>query len=308
MENCLTPIIKFGIFSKLIFMIVTLFYFSTYFNKNFNLIWSNIPLFSILSLEIFRFIPAIFISDNIFDLFFNYSVLFSIINFYENKEGTIKTFVKFFINVLALQLFVVVIYLLIYYFSPLIISFTIKPLPALGIALTTKHILTTDEKFINSCFSSNFNNRFLLLFFILVGFVINYGEFKFEFLISIYYGFMMCKFQKYLNYNYSEEDILHFEKNESYKFFFNLESWISIEECYFKSNTNLSHEDLEDIHTEIEEGKIPIRNYKYTNNLSKAHKDIQQEHLDLSDNTDSKLILEKFDKKEEDDLVIDLSS
>jgi len=98
MENCLTPIIKFGIFSKLIFMIVTLFYFSTYLNKNFNLIWSNIPLFSILSLEIFRFIPAIFISDNIFDLFFNYSVLFSIINFYENKEGTIKTFVKFFIN------------------------------------------------------------------------------------------------------------------------------------------------------------------------------------------------------------------
>jgi hypothetical protein len=308
MENSSSSIIKFGIFSKLIFTLVTIFYFSTYLNKNFNLIWGNIPLFSLLRFELFRLIPAIFISDNLFDLFFNYSVVFSIINFYENKEGTIKTFIKFFINACALQIFVLIIYLLMYYLSPVIMSFTIKPLPALGIAMTTKHILTTEEKFINTCFGSNLNNRFLLLFSIIFGLVINYGEFKFEFIISIYFGFLMCKFQKYLNYSPSEEDILHFEKNESYKFFFNLDSWISIEECYFKSNSNLSHEDLEDINTEIEGKKLQSKNFQYTNKLSQTNQDMQHEHLDLSDNTDSKLILERFDKKEDDDLVIDLSS
>jgi hypothetical protein len=48
MENSSSSIIKFGIFSKLIFTLVSIFYFSTFLNKNFNLIWGNIPLFSIL--------------------------------------------------------------------------------------------------------------------------------------------------------------------------------------------------------------------------------------------------------------------
>ena len=105
MENKINTNLKFGIFSKTLITVLILFYTATFLNKNFNLIYANIPLFSLLKFEVYRIIPGCFISDNIIELIFNIVIVMTIINYYENKEGTIKTFIKNFSKAIFLLTF-----------------------------------------------------------------------------------------------------------------------------------------------------------------------------------------------------------
>jgi membrane associated rhomboid family serine protease len=291
-EGINTKKLKLGIFSKSLIVAYIFFYLVSFANKNFTFVYAQIPLFTIQWLELYRLFTGIFISFNIFDLILNLSVILIVINTYENKEGTIKTLIKFFISAILIQLFVISLYYSIYILSPLILSYAIKPTLAIGIAFITKHILLTDFKhfvFYTNCVG---NNRWLAVIYLVMGILFNYGEFKFELLFALYYGFLTCKIPKYFDYSPSEESILHFEKNENYKFFFNMDSWILIEECFFKGVCYSSDQ--------IENGR----------QISQVeHLDVSEgEHLDFTENSEFKLIERNIDVNSEKENDIQLIS
>jgi hypothetical protein len=296
--------LKFGFFSKFLLVIFSIFYLATFVNKNFFIVFSNIPFFSIFKFEIFRLITGNFISENILDLFLNISITITILNYYENIQGTIKTMIKFWTNVLVFQIIILVVYSLLGNIFALILSFTIKPFTSFGVSLSIRHILSSDKKIFPTMMNIIINDRFLFLFILILGFVCNIRELKLDFLFSIYYGFLMCKFPKFLDYCPSEEDILHIEKNEKYKFLFNTDGWITVEECYFKSpsfalnglNVIDANEDLADPEA--------IDSDRHSNKPSE-----NVESLDLSDINDPNLVItDRTSKLEEEDFVLELTS
>ena len=83
---------------------------------------------------------------------------------------------------------------------------------------------------------------------------------KLQVWISFYYGFLMCKFPMIYDVEMiNEESVLHFEKNENYRFIVNLDSWIPIDENYIKksnvSNIPSNIENSKDIVLDNEENK-----------------------------------------------------
>ena len=101
----------------------------------------------------------------------------------------------------------------------------------------------------------------------------NGREFKIEMWISFYYGFLMCKFPKIYDVEMiNEESVLHFEKNENYRFIVNLDSWIPIDENYIKksnvSNIPSNIENSKDIVLDNEDNKIEIEDDPPTTNQS----------------------------------------
>jgi hypothetical protein len=231
MENN-TKNIKIGFLTRVLISLVIVFYLLSNLNKNFNLIYGNITLFTFSFFEIYRMITGIFISDNWVDCLFSIFVLFTILNYTENREGTVKTAIRMLIYTISLQLFVNIAILLMYLFHPIVLSNIVKPLPAIGLSLIIRNILLTDAKHIQIYKNIEFNNRWLLIFTFITFLVVNYNEFKVEALISMPYGFFICKFQNYLDYPIDDEKILHFEKNERFKSIFNMDGWIPIEQQY----------------------------------------------------------------------------
>jgi hypothetical protein len=272
-----TKKLKLGIFSYSLLILFVFFYLTSFINKNFILIYGQIPLFTIKWLEMYRLLTGIFISYNFFDLLLNLSIIIVVINSHENQEGTTKTFFNFFLSAILIQIIIISLYFSVYFLFPIYLSYSIKPTVAVGLAFITKHMLLNNEK--NYVIYPNFtaNNRWLAIIFFVLVILLNYREFKFESLFSFYYGFLICKIPKYFNYSPNEETILHFEKNEKYKSIFNLENWVLIEECFFKS---VSYR-----HTEIENGSH-IRQIEQL--------DVNEgEHLDFSENSEFKLIESK---------------
>ena len=200
--------LKLGIFSNSLLVTFTFFYVVSFANKNFNYVYGQIPLFTVQWFEIYRIITGIFTSYNLFDYILNISVVFIIVNTHENQEGTLKTFVKFFLSAIFIQAFTISLYFSIHIVFPFILSFTVKPALATGIAFLTKHILLTDNKtflFYPNCIA---NNRWLAVIYLFVGILFNYAEVKFELFFALYYGFLMCKIPKYFDYSPNEEAII----------------------------------------------------------------------------------------------------
>ena len=72
--------IKIGILSKFLLGSCIIFYILSFINKNFILIYSNMTMFTIFWLEIYRLITGIFISDNLIELLLNiFIIIFDII-------------------------------------------------------------------------------------------------------------------------------------------------------------------------------------------------------------------------------------
>jgi membrane associated rhomboid family serine protease len=224
-----TKQIKIALLPKILAGLLLVFYLLSHLNKNFNLIYANITLFTLGDLEIFRLITGIFISDNIVDLLFNIFIL-TIINYIENKEGTAKTTIRLVYYIITLQIIVHIIVLLVYILHPVILSNVIKPLPALGLSFLVRDILLTDNKQILVYKDVGFSNRLLLLFTFLLFIIINVNEFKIEAIVCVAFGFLICKFQVFANYPINEEKIVLFEKNDSYKSIFNLEGYIAVDQ------------------------------------------------------------------------------
>ena len=255
-ENTIKEKLKVGFFSRLLIVLLSFCYFGSFINTNLSLIYFLIPMFTFLKFEVYRLITSLFISDSLYEYMFNIFVVLTIFNFWENKDGTSKYIIKFSINLLIVQISMLILYLLLYYFFPIIISYKIKIIPSLGISFLVKHLLLTNTKNVLLYSGKKINDRLLIVLF-LVGFLmLNGKEFKIEMWLSFYYGFLMCKFPKIYDVEMiKEESILHFEKNENYRFIVNLDSWIPIDESYIKkSNINSSIKD--NVHDE--ENKIEI--------------------------------------------------
>jgi hypothetical protein len=225
MEN---PKIKFALLPRILTGVLIAFYILSMLNKNFNLIYANITLFTLGGFEIFRLLTGIFISENIVDLLFNIFILFTIINFTENKEGTAKTAIRLLCYILGLQLLTNIVIILLYLLHPIILSNMIKPLPAIGISFLIRNILLTDNKQIQIYNNIEFSNRLLCLFTFIVFLVINIHELKAELLVSLLFGFLVCKFKDIADYLIDEERIVLFEKNDTYKFLFSLDGYVLI--------------------------------------------------------------------------------
>ena len=271
--NSIKGKLKVGFSSRLLLSLLSICYFGSFINVNLSLVYSNIPMFTFLKFEVYRLITSLFMSDCLYEYLFNLFVVLTIFNFWENKDGTSKFIIKFVINLLIVQIAMLILYLLLYYFFPIIISYKIKILPSLGIAFLVKHLLLTNTKNVLLYTGKKINDRLLIVLFI-VGFLIMNGrEFKIEMWISFYYGFLMCKFPKIYDVEMiNEESVLHFEKNENYRFIVNLDSWIPIDENYIKksnvSNIPSNIENSKDIVLDNEENKIEIEDDPPTTNQS----------------------------------------
>jgi hypothetical protein len=186
-----------------------------------------------------------------------------------------------------------ILYTILYNLFPITLSYTIKPLPVIFIAYITKHLLLTEDKYIPIFPNFVFNNRFLILILLISSLIFNMTEFKLEYFMSLYFGFLLCKFSNCFNYLANNEDILHFEKNENFKFFFSINGWIHVEECYFKSN--------------IYGESIPESNsIKKSSELLDNMENLDN-HIDIND---SNLFIKSegnFQNEQSDDLVLDLS-
>ena len=90
--------INHGLFSHLILHFLFFSYIISKINFNFKFIFSNIPLFTIYKLEIYRLLINPFICESFYELIESIIMVSTIINNYENKEGTILFFFKFFYN------------------------------------------------------------------------------------------------------------------------------------------------------------------------------------------------------------------
>ena len=265
---------KIGIYTRTLLFLITICYIGTYITPTLSLVYSNIPIFTFLKFELYRLITGLLISESLFEYAFNIFIIITIFNYWENKEGTSKFFIKISINMLIIQISMLILYLLLCYFFPIVLSFKIKIVPSLGIAFLVKHMLLTSTKNIAVYRGQVINDRLLIVIYLICFLIMNGKEFKVELWLSFYYGFLMCKFPKIYDVELiSEETILHFEKNENYLFVVGIDSWIPIDESYIKkSGVNISDiEDIKEIALDREDNKIEIMDTANTNDTTNTN-------------------------------------
>ena len=87
--------INHGLFSRLIIHFLFFSYLLSKINFNFKFIFTNIPLFTLYKIEFFRLITNPFICETFYELITSIIMVSTIINNFENKEGTILMIFKF---------------------------------------------------------------------------------------------------------------------------------------------------------------------------------------------------------------------
>lgn len=227
-----TDRIKIGALSHFLIFAFTFFYSATYISKYFTLIYGDVPLFTLFSFELYRLFTGIFVVNSAFELGLNLFTTLTILNYYENKEGTTKFLIKFIVNTIFIQSITLIVYTGLYFVFPIVISYSIKPIPAVGIAFVVKHMLTTEDKNILLYKDSNINDRWLLVLILIWFICTSLDQFRLELIISLYHGYLMCKLSNYLSYSMSDEAVISFEKSESYRYLFNGTGWILIEDSF----------------------------------------------------------------------------
>lgn len=222
--------IRLGLISKCFIILMTINYLGYFINKNYILIFANIPLFTIFQLELYRLFTSAFLAENIIELIFNFFIILTIINYWENKDGTAKFCIKFFLNYLTFQFCLLLIYIILYIIFPSVLIYKIKIIPLIGISYLVKYMLLTNTKKLFLIKNKEISDRLLIVLYI-IGFILLTGkEIRLEFFLSFYFGFLICKYPKiYDIYIFEEESILHFEKNEKYSFIVNINGYIHID-------------------------------------------------------------------------------
>lgn len=218
---------KFGIFSRGIIFMLIYCYLNSFMNKNYILIFGNIPMFTFYYFEIFRLITGFFITENLFELIFYLFIIFTIFNYWENIEGTFKFTILIIMNLIIVQIVIGFLYILLSVLFPILKSYQIKSLPFLGIAFLVKHLLLTNTKKIYVFPGKEFNDRFLVIIYFFWFLFLNGREFKIELIISFYYGFLMCKYPKmYTLQSLTNETVSMIENSSNMKFISNIDSYI----------------------------------------------------------------------------------
>ena len=223
-ENFSNGKMKFGIYSKGIIFILIYCYLNSFINKNYNLIFGNIPMFTLYYYEFFRIITGFFISENLFELLFNIFIIFTIFNYWENKEGTFKFAILIIMNLIIVQIVMGILYIILSIIFPIVQSYQVKSLPFLGIAFLVKHLLLTNTKKIYVFPGKELNDRLLVIIYFFWFLFINGSEFKFELIISFYYGFLMCKYPKmYTLQSLTDDTVSTIENSNNMKFISNID-------------------------------------------------------------------------------------
>lgn len=187
--------IKFGLLSRILTNIIIFSYISNKINLNFYYIFSNIPLFTISKLEIHRLITNIFVCESLYELIIGIIMTSTIINNYENKDGTIAFFFKLFFNLIISQVILLFLYYILSFFYKIVYIYRINSREFLCVSYLVKHLLTTETKKIYNPFFGELNDRFVIVVFLLMYFFLNY-EYRFENIFCLYYGFIICKYNK----------------------------------------------------------------------------------------------------------------
>lgn len=201
--------IKHGLLSQLIIHILFFSYIFSKINFNFKFIFSNIPLFTIYKLEIHRLITNLFICESLYELITGILMISTIVNNFENKEGTILFFFKFFYNLIISQIILLFLYYFFSFINPITLIYRINSREFLCTSYLVKHLLTTDNKKISNPFLGELNDRFVIIIFLLLYFFLNY-EYRLDNLFCLYYGFLMCKYKKIFGLEFFPQKYINF--------------------------------------------------------------------------------------------------
>ena len=200
--------IKHGLLSRLIIHILFFSNISVKINRNFQLIFENSPIFIIKNIEIYRLITNLFICESLYELITGILMVSTVINNFENKEGTILFFFKFFYNLIISQIILLLFYFIISYFYPIAFIYRINSREFLCTAYLVKHLLTTETKKIHNPFLGELNDRFIIILFLLIYFFLNH-EYRIENLFCLYYGFIICKYKNIFDMQFIPYKYIH---------------------------------------------------------------------------------------------------
>ena len=230
--------INHGLFSYIFIHFLLLSYLISKINFNFKFIFSNIPLFTIYKLEFYRLLINPFICESLYELIASIIMVSTIINNYENKEGTILFFLKFLYNSIISQIFLLIIYYIISFLKPILLIYRINSREFICTSYLVKHLLTTDTKKILNPYFGELNDRFVIVLFLLLYLFLNY-EYRIDNIICLYYGFLICKYNKIFELEFlSVKHITYIELSDIGKILKISDYFISIQNTYINLNMN----------------------------------------------------------------------
>ena len=205
--------IKICFFTRITTYFLIFNYLGTKLNNNFSLIFSNISLFTINKYEFYRIITSFFISNNIYELIFLILINIILFNYLEKKLGSIKFILNIFLNCFLIQIFLLIIYNIFSIFYKNILLYKIKVFQFIAISYLIKliFILYPNRYIINNniFFIEKINVRLLLLFFS-IGFLYFNSYNIFEYVLSIYYGYLMSQ-TKFFNFEFLIKENTYYE-------------------------------------------------------------------------------------------------
>jgi len=235
--------INHGLFSYIFIHFLLLSYLISKINFNFKFIFSNIPLFTIYKLEFYRLLINPFICESLYELIASIIMVSTIINNYENKEGTILFFFKFIYNSIISQILLLFIYYLFSLIKPVVLVYRINSREFLCCAYLVKHLLTTDSKKILNPYLGELNDRFVFILFLLIYLFLN-KEYRIDNFICLYYGFLICKYNKFFELKFiSSKQIIYIELSDIGKILKIPENFVSIQNISIKINHNSNNFD-----------------------------------------------------------------
>ena len=230
--------INHGLFSRLIIHFLFFSYLISKINFNFIFIFSNIPLFTIYKLEIHRLLINPFICESLYELITSVFMVSTIINNYENKEGTILFFFKFCYNSFIAQIILLFLYYIFSFIKPIMMIYRINLREFLCTAYLVKHLLTTDTKKILNPYLGELNDRFAIVLFLLIYLFLN-KEYRIDNVLCLFYGFFMCKYNKFFELELlSSKYITNIELSDIGKILKLSDYFVSIQNTYIKINNN----------------------------------------------------------------------
>ena len=230
--------INHGLFSRLIIHFLFFSYLISKINFNFIFIFSNIPFFTIYKLEIHRLLINPFICESLYELITSVFMVSTIINNYENKEGTILFFFKFCYNSFIAQFILLFLYYIFSFINPIMMIYRINLREFLCTAYLVKHLLTTDTKKILNPYLGELNDRLAIVLFLLIYLFLN-KEYRIDNVLCLFYGFFMCKYNKFFELELlSSKYITNIELSDIGKILKLSDYFVSIQNTYIKINSN----------------------------------------------------------------------
>ena len=230
--------INHGLFSRLIIHFLFFSYLLSKINFNFKFIFTNIPLFTLYKIEFFRLITNPFICETFYELITSIIMVSTIINNFENKEGTILMIFKFCYNSIISQILLLVIYYFISYINPISLVYRINSREFLCCAYLVKHLLTTDTKRILNPYFGELNDRFVIVLFLFMYLFLN-KEYRIDNLFCLYYGFLICKYNKFFELEFlSSKYITYIELSDIGKILKIFDNFVSIQNIFIQINNN----------------------------------------------------------------------